>query len=105
MRDCEGLLDPETTLSTFRSILPPFYKSFPSVRHHQASAGGSSISQLHEAFHFLRDTTGFSRWYFNFSATLTLPAVLLAARLVITFKLTLHRLKLGGVPRQTKVFK
>jgi hypothetical protein len=36
-----------------------------------ASAGGTSTSQLQERLTYSQDTTGFSRWYFNFIATRT----------------------------------
>src|ERR1043166_6745136 len=42
-------------------------------RHHQALAGGTLISQLPNAANPPRTPPGFSRWYFNFTATKCTP--------------------------------
>src|SRR6185295_3207925 len=46
-----------------------YTKRFSSRGHHQASAGGTSTFQLHKTPFVARTPPGFSRWYFNFSAT------------------------------------
>src|SRR6185295_18263732 len=46
-----------------------YTKRISSLGHHQASAGGTSTSQLHKTPFVARTPPGFSRWYFNFSAT------------------------------------
>ena len=45
------------------------------IEHHQASAGGTLISQLRNAGNAHRTPPGFSRWYFNFTATKPRPGI------------------------------
>jgi len=68
------------------------------LRHHQALAGGTSTFQLQTTpLNGSATPPGFSRWYFNFSASQSLVVSQGLTRLFVAEKLKNHRLKPGGV--------
>src|ERR1043165_4134572 len=82
-------------MATLLSIFAHFRKATCSFgrqkRHHQALAGGTSTSQLVMDVDEPKTPPGFSRWYFNFTATDFTSLISTPP------KLKYHRLKPGGV--------
>src|ERR1044072_2696841 len=65
---------PASFMKEVRRVMGPRHsnrisKAWPLCRHHQALRGGTSISSYNETQTNVWTLPGFSRWYFNFTAT------------------------------------